>query len=61
MTIKNGNLSKQLVLYPPSQPSLENDLPLCLEEEEEDEFYSSQLYTLETIIGGGQPDEDYFI
>jgi len=27
MTIKNGNMSKQLVLYPPTQPSLEHDLP----------------------------------
>ena len=39
MTIKNGHISKQLVLYPPSQPSLEHDLPLWLEEEEEDEVY----------------------
>ena len=28
MTIKNGPMSKQLVLYPPAQPSLEHDLPL---------------------------------
>jgi len=28
MTIKNGNLSKKLVLYPPTQPYLEHDLPL---------------------------------
>ena len=37
MTIKNGHLSKQLVLYPPARPSLEHELPLWLEEEEEDE------------------------
>ncbi|MCY6488268.1 hypothetical protein, partial [Actinobacillus pleuropneumoniae] len=61
MTIKNGRLSKQLVLYPPTQPSLEHDLPLWLEEEEEDEFYSAQLNTLETTMGGGQPDEDDLI
>ena len=35
MTIKNGPMSKQLVLYPPAQPSLEHDLPLWLEEGEE--------------------------
>jgi len=58
MTIKNGHLSKQLVLYPPSQSSLEHDLPLLPEEEEEDEVYSSQIYTLETAIGVGQLDED---
>ena len=52
MTIKNGHMSKQLVLYPPSQPSLEHDLPLWLEEEEEDEVYSTQLYGLEETIGG---------
>jgi len=28
MTIKNGLMSKQLVLYPPAQPLLEHDLPL---------------------------------
>eukprot|EP00253_Pinus_taeda_P015639 PITA_15639 len=28
MTIKNGPMSKQLVLYPPAQPLLEHDLPL---------------------------------
>jgi len=43
MNIKNGHLSKQMVLYPPAQPSSEHDLPLWLEEEEEDEVYSAQL------------------
>jgi len=61
MTIKNGHMSKQLVLYPPAQLSLEHDLPLWLEEEEEDEVYSAQIYTLETTMGGGQPDEDDLI
>ena len=54
-------MSKKLVLYPPAQPSLEHDLPLWLEEEEEDKIYWAQLYTLETTIGGGQPDEDDLI
>ena len=61
MTIKNGNLSKQSVLYPPSQPSLENDLPLWLEEVEEDEVYSSPVYTLNATLGVGEPDEDDLI
>ena len=61
MTIKNGHMSKQLVLYPPTQPSLEHDLPLWLEEEEEDEAYSAQLYALEVTIGGGHQDEDDLI
>ena len=54
MTIKNGHMSKKLVLYPPAQPPLQHDLPLWLEEEEEDEGYSTHIYTLEAIIRGGQ-------
>ena len=54
-------MSKQLVLYPPAQPYLEHDLPLWLEEEEEDEVYSAQLYTLETAMGEGKLDEDDLI
>jgi len=61
MTIKNGHMSKKLVLYPPTYPSLEHDLLVWLEEEEEDDVYSSQLYTLETTMGGGQQDEDNLI
>jgi len=61
MTIKNGHMSKQLVLYPPVQPSLEHDLPLWLEEEEEDEVYFAQFYDLEATMGGGQQDEDDLI
>ena len=53
MTIKNGHMSKQLVLDRHAQPSLEHDLSLWLEEEEEYEIYSAQLYTLETTMGGG--------
>ena len=54
MTIKNGHMSKQLVLYPPTQPSLEHDLPLWLVDEEDDEIYSTQLCALEATIGGRQ-------
>ncbi len=46
---------------PPAQPYLEHDLPLWLEEEEEYEVYSAQLYTLEITMGEGQPDEDDLI
>ena len=57
MTIKNGHLSKQLVLYAHAEPSLEHDLPLWLEKEEQDEVYSITsypIYTLDTTIGGGE-------
>lgn len=30
-------------------------------EEEEDEFYSTKLYTVEIAMGRGQPDEDDLI
>ena len=36
MTIKNGPLSKQLVLYPSTNPYIDHDLPIWLEDEEED-------------------------
>lgn len=64
MAIKNRHLSKQLVLYPPTHPYIEHDLPLWLEEEEEDEVYhttSHRIYTLDVIIGGGKPNEDDLI
>jgi len=61
MTIKNGHMSKHLVLYHPAQPSLEHDLPLWLEEEEDDEVYLAQLYTLESTMGGGQSNKDDLI
>ena len=34
-------MSKQLLLYPPTQPSIENELLLWIEEEEGDEVYSA--------------------
>ena len=58
MTINNGPMSKQLVLYPPAQPLLEHELPLWLEEGEEDEVYSAPLCTLETTRGGPQTEDD---
>ena len=61
MTIKNGHMSKQLILYRLAQPLLEHNLPLWLEEEDEDEAYSSPLCTLETAMGGKPQDEDDMI
>ena len=54
MTINNGHMSKPLILYPPSQPLLEHDLPLWLEEEDEDEKYSAPLCALEIAMRGKQ-------
>ena len=61
MNIKNGHMSKQLILYPPAQPLLEHDLPLWLEEEDEDEVYSAPLCTLEIAMEGKPQDEDDMI
>jgi len=58
MTIKNGPMSKQLVIYPPSQPLLEHDLPFWLEEEDEDEVYFAPLCIVETTRGGPQTEDD---
>ena len=58
MTIKNGPMSKQLVLYPPAQPLLEHDLPLWLEEEDEDEVYFAPVCTVEATRGGPQTEDD---
>eukprot|EP00253_Pinus_taeda_P006126 PITA_06126 len=58
MTIKNGPMSKQLVLYPLAQPLLEHDLPLWLEEEEEDEVYSAPLCIVEATRGGPLTEDD---
>lgn len=61
MTIKNGHMSKQLVLYPPTQPLLEHDLPLWLEEEDEDEVYSTPLCAVEATMGRKPQTEDDLI
>jgi len=61
MTIKNGHISKQLIIYPLAQPLLEHDLPLWLEEEDEAEAYSAPLCALETIMGGKPQNEDDII
>eukprot|EP00253_Pinus_taeda_P029422 PITA_29422 len=58
MTIKNGPMSKQLVQYNPAQPLLEHDLPLWLEEEDEDEVYSAPLCIVEATRGGPQTEDD---
>jgi len=52
-------MSKELVLYPPIQPLLEHDLPLWLEEGEEDEVYSAPLCTVEATRGG--PQTEYYL
>eukprot|EP00253_Pinus_taeda_P006882 PITA_06882 len=47
-----------LVLYPPAQPLLEHDLPLWLEEGEEDEVYFEPLCTVKATRGGPPTEDD---
>ena len=61
MTIKNGPLSKQLVLYPPSQPSIGHILPIWLEDEGDELYNTAPMCTIDTILRGGQLDEDELI
>ena len=58
MTIKNGPMSNQLVLYPPAQPLLEHDLPLWLEEGDKGEVYSAPLCIIEATRGGPLTEDD---
>ena len=53
MTIKNGFLSKQLVLYPPAQPSIDHDLPIWLEDEEYELYNTAPMCTIDAILRGG--------
>ena len=61
MTIKYGPLSKQLMLYPPAQPSIHHDLPIWLEDEEDELYKISPMCIVDVILRGGQLDEDYLI
>lgn len=58
-----GILSKQLVLYPSAQPSIEHDLPLWMEEDEYEVYHTTShpMCTLDVVIGGRKPDEDDLI
>ena len=61
MTIKNGPLSKQLVLYPPTQPSIDHDLPIWLENEEDELYNTAPMCTIDVILRGGNLYEDEVI
>ena len=53
MTIKNVHFSKQLMLYPPAQPSIDHDIPIWLEEEEYELYNTSRMCTINDILRGG--------
>ena len=58
MTIKNGLLSKQLALYPPAQPSIDHDLPIWLEDKEDELYNNAPMCTIDAILRGEQLDEN---
>ena len=58
ITIKNGPLSKQLVLYPLAKPSIDHDLPIWLEDQEDELYNTTPMCTIDTILRGGKLDED---
>ena len=53
MTIKNGPLSKHLVLYPLAQPSVVHDLSIWLEDEEDELYNTAHMCTIYVILRGG--------
>ena len=61
MTIKNGPLSKQLVLYPPTQLSIDHDLPIWLEDEEDEVYNTTPICTIDFVLRGEHLDEDELI
>ena len=61
MTMKNGPLSKQLVLYPQAQHSIDHDLPIWVEDEYYELYNTAPMCTVDSILRGGQLDEDELI
>lgn len=63
MIISNGTITKNLVLYPPSQPyaDLEHTIWLNLGEEEEDNYSLQKLMTIEHNPLLDDQDEDELI
>ena len=61
MTIKNGPLSKQIVLYPLAQSSIYHDLPIWLVDEEYEVYKKTSIFNIDVVLTRGQLDEDELI
>ena len=57
MTIKNGPLSKQIVLYAHSQRLIDHDIHIWLEDEEDELYNTAPMCTVYAILRGVQLDE----
>ena len=59
MHISHGNVVKELNLYPPAKPTIQQELPLWPDEEEvEQEDETLQLYMIEQSLAAKLPTED---
>ena len=54
-------MSKQLVLYPPAELSIDHGLPIWLEDEKYEVYNTIPICTIDDILRGGQLDEDEII
>ena len=61
MNIKNGPVSKKLVLYPLAQPSIDHDVPIWLEDEDDYLYSIAPMCTIDVILIGGKLDKDELI
>ena len=49
------------MLYPPTHPSIDHDLPIWLEDDEDELYNTAPMCTIDFILRGGQLDEDELI
>lgn len=62
MRISHGNVSKELRLYPLAKPTIQQELPLCSDEEEfEQADKALQIYMIEQSLAAKKPIEDELI
>ena len=62
MHISHGNVVKELTLYPPAKPMIQQEIPLWLDEEEvEQEDETLQLYLIEQSLAAKPQTKDDFL
>ena len=59
MHISHGNVFKELTLYPPAKPTIQQELPLWPDEEEVEQADETlQLYMIEQSLAAKSPTKD---
>ena len=62
MTIIDGLSQKQIVIYPPTQPLITENIPMWVEQEEDlTQTTSYPIYTIHTSLDDSTIDEDTFL